>query len=52
MEIFKSKYRENSDNYCANLGKGKYLGVKVENYLEQKNVEKDNFHAAYLRFML
>lgn len=40
MEIFKSKYREDSDSYCANLGKGKYIGVKVENYLEQKNVEK------------
>lgn len=39
MKIFKEKYKENSDIYCSNLGKEKYIGIKIANYLEQENLE-------------
>lgn len=40
MKIFKDKYKENSDIYCSNLGKEKYIGIKLSNYLKQKDIEK------------
>lgn len=39
MKIFKDKHKENSDIYCSNLGKEKYIGIKLANYLEQNDVE-------------
>lgn len=39
-KVFKNKYKQNPDNYCLNIGKGKYLGIKVENFEEKENVEQ------------
>ncbi len=41
MQIFKDKCKENSDIYCFNLGKEKYIGIKVANYLEKENIEAE-----------
>jgi len=40
IKIFKEKYKKNSKNYCLNLGSEKFRAIKVANYKNIKNVDK------------
>lgn len=37
MKIFSSKYKENPNNYCANVGHGKHYAIKLEDYEKYEN---------------
>lgn len=40
IKIFKEKYKKNSESYCLNLGTEKFRAIKVANYKNIKNADK------------